>query len=587
MEVTRIFDLLPHYKEIKPDQKVALAIKRNGEWIKYSIDEYIENVNLVSSGLLSIGVKKGDKIAIISSNRPEFNILDMGIMQIGAIPVPIYPTISEGDYNYILNHSETTYVFSEGEELLRKIENILPEVKTLKGIYTFANRGRHKYLAQLLEEGKNNLDLKKIEKIKASIKPEDMACMIYTSGTTGMSKGVMLSHSNIVNQVMCIRNIPSNWCDTAFSFLPMCHAYEKTLLYLYQYLGISIYYAESLGKLAENIKEVNPTIMTCVPRVLEKFYDKLYTAGKKLDFPQRKLYYWAMNLACKYKLEGRSFLYETQWRIADRLIYRKWREAIGGHFDVVVSGSSALQPRLAAFFTAIGMPIFEGYGLTETSPVIAVCNRKEHGRGIGTVGMPLDGVEVKIDPTNHEILCRGHNVMIGYFKAPELTAQAIDKDNWFHTGDTGKFDEYNRLIITGRIKSIFKTSMGKYINPFLIEEKFLQSPFIDCMMVVGENQKFAAALIVPNFEFLKSWCKKHDVEYTTKAETLQHPTVKARFVKEVNKYNAFFGETEKIRRFELIPEEWTPADGILTPTLKVKRSVAIEKYRDIIDKMFV
>lgn len=586
MEVTRVFDIPAYSKEKKPDQPAALACKRNGKWIKYSIDEYINQINLVSAGLLKLGIGKGDTIAIISSNRPEFNILDMGIMQIGAIPVPIYPTISEGDYQYILNHAEIKYVFSEGEELLRKIENVLPQIKSIKGIYTFVDRGRHNYFSQLLDLGRENLNLDEIEKIKATITPDDVAFMIYTSGTTGMSKGVRLTHHNLVQQVMCIRDIPSSWCDTAFSFLPMCHAYELTMIHMYQYRSMSIYYAESLGKLGENIKEVNPTIMTCVPRVLEKMYDKLYTAGKKLPYAQRKIYYWAMNVAEQYKIKGRSPIYEAKWKIADRLIYRKWREAIGGHFDIVVSGSSALQPRLAAFFSAIGMPIFEGYGLTETSPVIAVCNRKPNGRGVGTVGLPIEGVEVKIDPSNNEIICRGHNVMKEYYKAPELTSQVIDADGWFHTGDTGRFNEFGQLIITGRIKSIFKTSMGKYVNPFLIEEKFMQSPFIECIMVVGENQKFAAALIVPNFGFLRSWCASHGLEYTTNADMIKNEQVKARFMREVNKYNAFFGDTEKVKRFELVADEWTVQSGLLTPTLKVKRSIAIEKYREVIEKMF-
>jgi len=586
MEVTRLFDLLSHYKEIKPNQDVALAYKRNGEWKKYSLDDYINQANYVSAGLLKLGVKKGDKIAIISSNRPEYNILDMGIMQIGAIPVPIYPTISASDYNYILNHAEIKYVFSEGEDLLRKIESILPTVPTLKGIYTFIDRGRHQYFAQLIDLGKSNLNLEQIEMIKGTILPEDVACMIYTSGTTGMPKGVMLSHNNIVMQVMGVKDTPAKWSDKAFSFLPLCHAYEKMMVYMYQYLGMSIYYAESIGTIAENIKEVNPTMMTCVPRLLEKIYDKIYSAGKKLPLGKRQIYFWALNLAFEYKIDDRSAFYESQWRIADKLIYSKWREAIGGNFDIVVSGGAAIQPRIAAFFSAIGMPVFEGYGLTETSPVIAVSTRGKYCRAAGTVGLPLKGVEVRIDKETNEIQCRGHNVMKGYYKAPELTAEMIDKDGWLHTGDTGRFNEHGLLIITGRLKSIFKTSMGKYINPFIIEEKFSQSPFFDCVMVVGENQKFAAALIVPDFAFLKSWCRLHKVLYTNNEEIIKDPKIKSRFKEEINKYNSFFGETEKIKRFELVADEWTIQNGLLTPTLKVKRNHAIEKYKELIDKMF-
>lgn len=587
MEVTRLFDLLPHYKEIKPDQPIALSCKRNGKWLHYGIDRYIEEVNWVSAGLLALGVKKEDKIAIISSNRPEYNILDMGIMQIGAIPVPIYPTISESDYQYILNHAEITYVFAEGEELLRKIEHILPEVPSLKGIYTFIDRGRHNYLSQLYDLGKNNLDLKKIETVKASIQPEDVACIIYTSGTTGNPKGVMLMHSNIIQQIMSVHHILDQHTTKALSFLPMCHAYEKMLLYVYQYAGISIYYAESLATIADNIKEINPNIMCCVPRLLEKIYNKLFSAGKKLPAGKRQLYYWAFDLAMKYQIEGRSPWYDAQHKIADKLIYSQLRKAIGGDWDVIVSGGAAIQPRLVAFFSAIGMPIFEGYGLTETSPVIAVSNREPHGRCAGTVGFPIKGVEVKIAPETNEIICRGHNVMKGYYKAPDLTAEAIDKDGWFHTGDSGIITEYGQLKITGRIKSIFKTSMGKYVNPFLLEEKMVQSNFIDAIMVVGENQKFCAALVSPDFLFLKNWAKLHDIEYTTNEEMIKHPRVRSRIGEEIKKYNAQFGDTEKIKKFELVADEWSVKNGLLTPTLKIKRNKVAERYQAEIDSLFV
>lgn len=586
MEVKRIFDLLDHYTENYPNQEVALSCKREGKWINYSIKDYVEKANYVSSALLKLGVKKEDKIAIISSNRPEYNILDMGIMQIGAITVPIYPTISESDYNYILNHAEVKYVFSEGEELLRKIEHILPTVPSLKGIYTFVDRGRHHYLSQLLEMGKENLDLKKLEEIKSSITPEDTCCIIYTSGTTGQPKGVMHAHSNIINQILAAQHIPSETCYRALSFLPMCHAYEKMLIYLYQYRGISIYYAENMGTIVDNIKEVDPNIMTCVPRLLEKIYDKLYASGKKLPYAQKVIYYWALNLALQYKIDGRSASYNAKLKLADKLIYKKWREAIGGTWDVVVSGGSAIRPEIASFFSAIGMPVFEGYGLTETSPVICVHDRSEKGRKIGTVGRPIKGVEVKLVPETNELLCRGHNVMKGYYKAPDLTAEAIEADGWFHTGDTATIDENGHITITGRIKSIFKTSMGKYINPFLIEEKMAQSPFIDNIMVVGENQKFAAAIISPNAQYLKSWAQIHKIEFKTIEDLVKNPEVIARLRKEVNKYNVELGDYEKIKKFDIVPDEWSQKNGLLTPTLKVKRNKAIEFYKENIDKLF-
>ncbi|MEE0991320.1 MAG: long-chain fatty acid--CoA ligase [Paludibacteraceae bacterium] len=586
MKVTRLFDLLDHYKETFPDKEVALSCKREGKWINYSVNQYVEQANYVSSALLKLGVKKDDKIAIISSNRPEYNILDMGIMQIGAITVPIYPTISEADYNYILNHAEVKYVFSEGEELLRKIEHILPTVPTLKGIYTFVDRGRHHYLSQLLEEGKKNLDLEALAKIKSEVTPEDVCCIIYTSGTTGLPKGVMHRHRNIVSQIMAAYHIPSDKCYRALSFLPMCHAYEKMLLYLYQYRGISIYYAENMGTIVDNIKEVDPNIMTCVPRLLEKIFDKLYASGKKLPYAQKVIYYWALNLALKYQIEGRSAAYNAKLKLADKLIYKKWREAIGGTWDIVISGGSAIRPEIASFFSAIGMPVFEGYGLTETSPVISVHNREPKGRKIGTVGRPLEGIEVKVNPETSELLCRGHNIMKGYYKAPELTAEAIDADGWFHTGDTAKIDENGHVTITGRIKSIFKTSMGKYINPFLIEEKMAQSPFIDNIMVVGENQKFAAAIISPNAQYLKSWAQIHKIEFKNIEDLIKNSEVIARFRKEVNKYNVELGDYEKIKKFDIVPEEWSQKNGLLTPTLKVKRNKAMEFYKENIDKLF-
>lgn len=587
MEITRVFDILENYKIIKPNQPIALAHKKEGNWIKYSIDEYIYQTNLISAGLLYNGVKKGDTIAIISSNRSEYNIVDMAAMQIGAIPVPIYPTISESDYRYILNHAEITFIFLEGEELLRKIEHIVPEIPTLKGIYTFVNRGRFHYFEQLINLGKENLEIDKINAIKATITPNDVACMIYTSGTTGNPKGVMLSHQNITMQLKMLQNTPAKWSDTAFSFLPICHAYEKMIVYLYQYLGMSVYYAESLATISENIKEVHPTMMTCVPRMLEKIFDKLESAGRKLPFFQQKLYFWAINVAFDYNIENRTLWYTVKHKIADKLIYSKWRQAIGGNFDIVVSGGAAIQKRLASFFSAIGMPVFEGYGLTETSPVIAVSSRAKYGRCAGTVGFPLEGVEVKILPVTNEIVCRGHNVMLGYYKDEALTKEVIDEDGWFHTGDTGKFTEKGQLVITGRLKNIFKTSFGKYVNSFLIEEKFVQSPFIENIVVVGENQKFAAAIIIPDFTFLKLWCERYHIPYSTNEEMLQNEDVKKRFKKEIKKYNSHFGDYEQIKKFELIADEWTQQNGILTPTLKVKRPIILERYKPIIDKLFL
>lgn len=585
MELTRIFDLLDRYLENHPEQDTALAVKRQGEWRKYSIQEYVELTNTISYGMLALGIKPGDKIGIVSGNRPEWNMVDFAIMQIGAVSIPIYPTISQDDYRYILNHAEMRMIFIEGKELRNKLKPILPEVKSLEFIYTFDDQGEYPYLDLILEAGRKNPQPELLTKLKASIQPEDMATIIYTSGTTGNPKGVMLSHSNIVNQLKNLEMTPAKWSNKALSFLPLCHAYERMLVYLYQHLGMSVYYAESLGTIAENIKEIHPTMMTCVPRLLEKIYDKLYLTGKKLPFLQKKLYFWAFHLATQYQLEGMSAWYMFKHRIADKLIYSKWREAIGGNFDIVVSGGSAIMPHIASFFSAIGMPVFEGYGLSETSPVIAVSQRGKNGRKFGTVGLPLPGVEVKLADRD-EIVCRGHNVMLGYYKDPELTKEVIDKDGWFHTGDTGKFTPEGQLIITGRLKSIFKTSFGKYVNPQLVESKFTESPFIENMIVLGENKKFAAALISPDFTYLKSWCGLHKIPYTNNAEMVENPNVLKRFQEEVKKYNQFFGDYEQVKKYQLVPEEWTQQDGFLSPTLKIKRNVLEKHYAERIEKLF-
>lgn len=586
MEVTRLFDLLDNYLEKYPHQDVALACKREGEWVKFSIQEYVELTNLMSYGMLQLGIEPGDKVGIVSGSRPEWNMLDFAIMQIGAISIPIYPTISQDDYRHILNHAEMKMIFIEGKDLRTRLEPILPEIKTLKEIYTFVDQqSQYKYLDQLIELGRQNPQPEKLASLKAAVQPSDLATIIYTSGTTGNQKGVMLSHNNVLENVKNVAVIPSEWSNKALSFLPLCHAYERMLVYLYQYLGMSVYYAENLGTIAENIKEVQPTMMSCVPRLLEKIYDKLYLSGKKLPFVSKGLYYWAFNLAIHYQIDDNSSWYAMRHKLADKLIYSKWRAAIGGNFDIVVSGGSAIQPHISAFFSAIGMPVFEGYGLSETSPVISVHQRIPNGRKAGTVGMPIAGVEVKISEQN-EIICRGHNVMLGYYKDAELTNEVIDKEGWFHTGDTGKFTDKGQLVITGRLKSIFKTSFGKYVNPQAIESKFTESPFIENMIVLGENKQYAAALISPDFVYLKSWCKKHKLKCTSCEEILEHPLVVKRFQEEVKHYNHFFGDYEQIKRYQLVPDEWTQQLGFLSPTLKIKRNVIEAHYADRIDKIF-
>lgn len=586
MEVTRLFDILDNYLVKYPNQEVALAHKIEGKWRKFGIQEYTQIVNNISYGLLAIGIQPGDKVAIISGSRAEWNMLDFAVMQIGAISIPIYPTISQDDYRYILNHAEMKAIFIDGKELRTKIEPILPEVSTLEYIYTFDDvQCEYPYLQKLIELGEQQPQPETVQKIKDSITPDKLATIIYTSGTTGNPKGVMLSHNNIVQNVKCASVIPSDWNKTVLSFLPLCHAYERMLVYLYQYLGISVYYAESLATIAENIKEVNPTMMSCVPRLLEKIYDKLYLSGKELPLFTKLIYYWAFKLATKYQLENVSMCYKIRHSIADKLVYSKWRKAIGGNFDIVVSGGSAIQPHMSSFFTAIGMPVFEGYGLSETSPVISVHQRLPNGRKAGTVGFPLQGVEVTLGEKD-EILCRGHNVMIGYYKDEGLTAQVIDADGWFHTGDTGKITPEGQLIITGRLKSLFKTSFGKYVNPQAVETKMTESPMIENMIVVGENKKFAAAIVLPDFNFVKNWCKKQNISYSKNSEIITNQQLIKAYQHEINKYNKTFGNAEQVKRFKLVADEWTQANGFLSPTLKIKRNVIEKFYEKEIEKLF-
>lgn len=585
MKITRIFDLLEQYLEKYPDREVTLAGKVNHEWVKYNIKEYISIVNNISYAFIAKGVKPGDKIGVVSANRPEWNFFDMAIMQMGAVCIPIYPTISDADYLHILNHAEIEFLFIDTKELAKKLNPILAKVPHFKEVICLEPAPNSILASDFYKSGETNPAPEELAKRKAAVKPGDLATMIYTSGTTGLPKGVMLSHNNLVSQVEALKTIPSEWSKIGLSFLPLCHAYERIIVYIYHYLGFSIWYAENLGTIGENIKEVHPTMMTCVPRVLEKMYDKLYLAGKKQKGLKKSIYYWAFNLAREYKTDDNSPWYNLQHKIADKLIYSKWREAIGGNFDIVVSGGAAIQKHQAAFFNAISMPVFEGYGLSETSPVIAVSSRGKGNRVAGTVGPPLPGVEIKIADKN-EIICRGPNVMLGYYKEPELTAEVIDKDGWLHTGDTGRFTPEGLLIITGRLKNIFKTSFGKYINPFLIEEQFCKSPFIENMVVFGENQKFAAALINPDMTYLKDFCNRHEISFTDDKSLVDNPQVQNIYQRELKKYNPLFAHHEQIKSIELVTDEWSVQNGVLTPTLKVKRNVIQEMYKDKIEELF-
>ncbi|MCX6277043.1 MAG: long-chain fatty acid--CoA ligase [Bacteroidetes bacterium] len=588
MEVTRIFDLLPYHENTFKPKDDVVASKENGVWSKYSIKQYREIVDSISFGFLKLGVKPGDKIAQISSNRAEWNFLDMAILQVGAIHVPIYPTISESDYKYILNHAEVQYVFVLGIELLRKIQHILPEIPTIKDVFTYRDWKEVKHLNELIEMGRQNPDRELLEARKKCVASEDMATIIYTSGTTGNPKGVMLTHANIISNFKAASYIP--WFGEeakAVSYLPLCHVYERMLNYLYHYLGFSIYYAENLGTITENIKDVKPEILSTVPRLLEKIYDKLFATGHKLKGAKKYIFFWALHLALRYELKGANgWFYELKRKIYDKLVYTRWREALGGKHLLFVSGGAALQPRLARMFTCAGFHVLEGYGLTETSPVIAVNDFSENGMKFGTVGPVLRGTQVKI-AEDGEICCKGPGVMKGYYKEPALTEVALDKDGWFHTGDLGHIEPEGQLKITGRKKELFKTSFGKYISPQPIEDTFKESLFIDQIVVVGENQKFAGALIVPDFTFLKSYCTVKEIPYTTNAEILQLTRIRKRFQTEITKYNKCLGDTEKVKSWDLLDTEWTFDTGEITPTMKLKRNAIAKKYEDKISKLFI
>ncbi len=589
MEVKRLFDLMYRFDESFPKAD-ALAGKGEGAWTKYNTAQYIEIATSISYGMLQLGIKKGDKIATITFNRPEWNFLDMAIMQIGAIHVPIYPTISESDYEYILKHAEVKMVFVAGWELLRKIEHLLPNIPSLNEkemVYTFKNLRGHKHLNEIIDIGRANPSAEYLQQIKDSILPDDLATMIYTSGTTGTPKGVMLSHNNIISNVTAIANIPPIGPQSkALSFLPLCHIYERMLNYTWQYLGVSIYYAESLATIADNIKEVKPDILSTVPRLLEKIYDKIILNGNKLKFPKKQLFFWANSIAVNYNFdENQNWWYLLKLKIARKLVLSKWKAALGGNLKTIVSGGASIQPRLVRVFWACEMPVLEGYGLTETSPVIAVNSFFKDGFKIGTVGQLIPNVEVKI-AKDGEILCKGPSVMLGYYKSDELTAEVIDSDGWFHTGDIGRFEPEGQLKITGRKKEMFKTAFGKYIVPTIIENKFVESPLIDSMMVAGENEKFAAALIVPDFIALRTWCKNKNIDYTTNEEMVKKPEVIKKYQKVVAFYNKSFGETEHIRKFELIGYEWTVQTGELTPTLKLRRKYIMVRHEKLIHSLF-
>jgi len=586
--ITRLFDF-PYYQKQAYNLEKAFTSKSNGKWNSISTEEYINQANKISRGLIELGVKPNDKIAIISTtNRTEWNVCDIGVLQIGAQNVPIYPTISENDYEYIINHSEAVYCFVSDKEIVEKINKIKEKTK-LKDVFTFdAVKGERSW-TEVLDLGEDTKNQNIVEDRKNNVKTDDLATLIYTSGTTGKPKGVMLSHKNIVSNVLASeKRVPLlNGNDKALSFLPVCHIFERMILYLYQYCGISIYFAESIEELSNNAKEIQPNVMSAVPRLYEKIYDKIIFKGEALSGIKKVLFFWAVNLGLNYKpYRENGWWYEKKLSLAQKLIFSKWQEALGGKLKIMVSGSAALQPRLNRVFAAAGMPIMEGYGLTETSPVISVNDMRNRGFKTGTVGKVIDGVTVKISEQG-EILVKGPNVMLGYYKDEEKTKKVM-KDGYFFTGDKGEFDNEGFLKITGRTKEMFKTSGGKYIVPPLVEGKLKQSLFIEQAMVIGEGEKMPAAIIQPNFEFIREWIKhkKHTIGISEQ-EIASSQFVIDRIKEEVEKCNASFGKWETIKRFELTPEVWSIEAGHLTPTMKMKRAIIKEIYKDLYAKIYI
>ncbi len=588
-EPRRLFDFAYYQFENFPIEK-AIVSKYLGNWKSHSSKDIIDDMNRMSRGLLRLGAVPGDKIAIIShNNRYEWNITDLGSLQIGAIDVPIYPTMTGDDYRYIFNHAEIKYCFVSNAELYNKVKLILSDVPTLKEVFTFEPVHNARHWEEVLDLGSDTDNHNEVKRIAEGIKEDDLATLIYTSGTTGKPKGVMLSHKNISSNARESNDrLPAMSPGKArgLSFLPVCHIYERMMQYLYLYNSVTLYFAESLDTIKEDLNYSKPHIFTAVPRLLEKFYDGIVAKGSEAGGIKKALFLWAVGLALEWEPDGKNgAFYEFQLSIARKLVFSKVKAKLGlTEILAVASGSAALQPRLARFFNGASIPVFEGYGLTETSPVISVNTTNKPGMlKIGCVGFPLKSCEVKI-AEDGEILCKGPNVMLGYYKDTELTEQVL-KDGWFSTGDIGEFEE-GFLKITDRKKEIFKTSGGKYIAPQLIENSLKESHYIEQVMVIGEGHHFPAALVVPAFPAIKEWCKRHKIPWTTDQEMLNNTQVFARIIRDVDKCNAQFGKWEQIKEIRLLPEPFTIEGGELTPTMKMKRKVILQKYKTVIETIY-
>ncbi len=590
-EPTRLFDCIDLHLKNAPN-RTMLAGKENGAWKEYSTTEVADIVNKLSAGLFQLGIGPGDKtaegktkVAVISKNRPEWVMLDLAVQQLGAVLTPVYPTINELELEFILKDAEVKIIFVNDKSLFEKVNSIKANLPQLKEIYSFEKTEGVKYWKEILSLGNEN-HLVEVKAISDKIKYEDLATIIYTSGTTGKPKGVMLSHKNILSNVMdSMPCFPPGDNLKALSFLPLNHIFERMISFLYMYKGTSIFFAESMDTIADNLREVKPQLFTTVPRLLEKVYERIMQKGEELSGIKRKLFFWAHGLATKFEInKNQGFVYNMQFSIANKLIFSKWREALGNELICIVSGGAACQVRLIRIFTAAKIPVMEGYGLTETSPVISVNRYEEEGRMFGTVGPLIRNVEVKI-ADDGEILCKGPNVMIGYYKQPELTADSME-DGWYKTGDVGMFVNEKFLKITDRKKEMFKTSGGKYVAPVAIENKMKESNLIENMIVIGAGEKFVSALIVPSFSYLNNWCKGQNMDCSDNEKTINNPLVHDLYKKEVEHYNQFFNHVEQIKKFELLPYEWSIASGEMTPKLSLKRKVIMEKNKEAIKRIY-
>lgn len=593
MSVTRIFDLLDNYDNY-PDLKIAFADKRKAKWVNVSPEEYNKKSTLFAYGLLALGVKKGDKIATVINNCPEWNIIDMGISLAGGVHVPVYPTFSEKEFEYVLKHSESKILIVADYKLYKVFENVIGNVESLIKILSVKDLKEADSWETIIELGQNSEQLlaDKLEQIKVEINPDDLATIIYTSGTTGLSKGVMLSHKNIISNVIAVANrqhLKSG--SRILSFLPLCHVYERMVNYQYQFLGASIYYGESMNKIAENLKELKVDGFTAVPRVFEKIYEKILARGEELPPLSKRIFFNSISFASKYKIGNKSIWYKIGQKYYDILVYSKWRKAIGGKVRCAGVGGASCRPGLLRLFWAAKIPVYEGYGLTETSPIIAVnYGIPESGdlyktTKIGTTGKVLDGVNVKISDDG-EILCKGPGVMKAYFKDPDRTSSSFDEEGWFYTGDIGAVDSENFLTITGRKKDLFKTSWGKYVAPQYMEDIFRESMFIDQILVMGENRKFPSAIISPDFRHLKYWCKRQNINAISNSELIIFPRVIARYRKEISIINKNFGKAERIKGFRLVSDIWSTETGELSPTHKLRRNLILQKYNNKVEDIY-